>query len=82
MSFNNLSFQICATVLLVIGGYVLYQQLSYQSVIHSLSWVPTAVICGIGLVKYLVCYFGWRATAGRNKCLISLVSFLKSYQFN
>lgn len=53
---------------------MLYHQLAYQSVIQSYAWLPTAIICSIGLIKYLVCYFGWRATAGRNRCLISLVS--------
>ena len=53
---------------------MLYHQLAYQPVIQSYAWVPTAVIVGIGLAKYLICYFGWRATAHRNRCLISLVS--------
>ncbi|GAB0096260.1 Tetraspanin [Sergentomyia squamirostris] len=66
--------QISGVILLIFGGYILYNHLGYGLLVEGGAWGPSVVLLCLGIVTILVSWMGWNAIAKRNRCHLYLFS--------
>uniref|UniRef100_A0A1L8DK50 Putative tetraspanin family n=1 Tax=Nyssomyia neivai TaxID=330878 RepID=A0A1L8DK50_9DIPT len=63
---------ISGIVLVIFGGYILYNHLGYGLLVEGGAWGPSAATLCLGLVTICVTWMGWHAVAKRNQCRLYL----------
>ncbi|XP_055686884.1 leukocyte surface antigen CD53 [Lutzomyia longipalpis] len=63
---------VCGVVLVIFGGYILYNHLGYGLLVEGGAWGPSAATLCLGLVTICITWMGWNAIAKRNQCRLYL----------
>lgn len=74
-----LSTQITGAIQIIVGGGLIWLHIRYTPVVDSQFYKPALVLLILGPVLFILCWFGWNATAKKNRVHLGLVRALSLF---